>query len=149
MPEEVLPGSIWAGASMRRLSCSIKKIQTGTFQAKVDAGNSIRRWPRQTKNNSTGAVLHAQKCITNRWSCRLKWSSVSYGCRCYGSLRAGDSAAQLNSSLYPIWGDVLVAEPAWTFLECGVYTKKKRPDMAFSKKQVDVSMRGLSKRRQN
>jgi hypothetical protein len=37
--------------------------------------------------------------ITNRWSCRLKWSSVSYGCRCCGSLRAGGSAAQLNSML--------------------------------------------------
>ena len=37
--------------------------------------------------------------ITNRWSCRLKWSSFSYECRRCGSLCAGDSAAQLNSML--------------------------------------------------
>src|SRR5208337_3704323 len=37
--------------------------------------------------------------LTNCWSCRLKWSSFSYGCRCCGSLRVGDSEAQLNSML--------------------------------------------------
>jgi len=39
------------------------------------------------------------KRLTNRWSSRLKWSSVSYKCRRCGSLRACDSAAQLNSML--------------------------------------------------
>jgi len=38
--------------------------------------------------------------ITNRWSCRLRWSAGSNGCRRCGSLRAGDSAAQLNSMLW-------------------------------------------------
>ena len=37
--------------------------------------------------------------ITNRWSCRLRLSSDSIGCRRCGSLRVGDSAAQLNSML--------------------------------------------------
>ena len=37
--------------------------------------------------------------ITNRWSCRLRWSSGSKECRRCGSLRAGDSAALLNSML--------------------------------------------------
>jgi hypothetical protein len=39
------------------------------------------------------------RAITNRWSCSLRWSSDSKVCRCNGSLRAGDSAAQLNSML--------------------------------------------------
>jgi hypothetical protein len=37
--------------------------------------------------------------ITNRWSSRLRRSSGTMGCRCYGSLRVADSAAQLNSML--------------------------------------------------
>jgi hypothetical protein len=37
--------------------------------------------------------------LTNRWSCRLRWSSGSYECLFCGSLRTGDSAAQLNSML--------------------------------------------------
>jgi len=36
---------------------------------------------------------------TNGWSCRLRWSFGSKECRRCGSLRFGDSAAQLNSML--------------------------------------------------
>ena len=37
--------------------------------------------------------------LTSRWSCRLEWPPGSVECRRCGSLRAGDSAAQLNSVL--------------------------------------------------
>jgi hypothetical protein len=37
--------------------------------------------------------------LTNRCSCRLRWSSGLKECRCRGWLRVADSAAQLNSML--------------------------------------------------
>ena len=61
------------------------------FSKKVDLMDPFVSWPRPEWKG---------KYITNRWSCRLRRSSGSNECRRRGSLRAGDSAAQLNSMLW-------------------------------------------------